>query len=626
MIDPNAALPGPSHRWRRGLQPGGMALLAGLARRAPLWLPLSALVLWMASLQSVDVGHMTDVGLIAALPPQSFIALTILTASFCVTLYLRQAGTAVYLWHLALLIFMVYGVTALVEPVPRVADSWIHAGITDYIMRNGRSDPLLDARFSWPGFFALSAFMTQVAGFKSPISFATWAPVGYNLLYLGPLVMLLRALTPDDRLVWLAAWIFYLTNWVGQDYFSPQGLMYFPYLTILAMLAQWFRTPAVTLVPLPRQRGRLARLRHVVTDWSAWSAWFARGRAEARVRSGQRTRLMVIIFLLFVALVPSHQLTPVVVWAGVAALVACGQCSARTLPIFMAVVIWAWLSYMAGDFVSGHVQMLTGDAGQVSGTFNQNVTDHLAGSAGHLFVIRLRLLMTVALWGLAFLGGIRRLYQGYRDLSCAVLAIAPFPFLLFQSYGGEILLRVYFFALPFMAFFAAALFYSSHAERKRWPTTVVIGVASLVLLGSFFVTRYGNERMDSYTTAEVQAAQRLYALAKPGSLLTAISYNLPWQAQGWGRYSYYTPTPDNVRVGNVAPLLRVMSNKKYANAYLIVTRSEQIYTELFSGQSPAEWAHLERSIAVSPHLKRVFANRDAEIYVYVRTAHTAGSR
>src|SRR2546422_651786 len=125
-----------------------------------------------------------------------------------------------------------------------------------YIMRTGTADPNLDTYFSWPGFFVLSAFVTQVAGYQSILSYAGWAPVFNNLIYVGPMYMIFTSFTTDKRLIWLGLWFFYLTNWIGQDYFSPQGLNFFLYLVIIAILLKWFKIPPKALPLVPWQRGQ----------------------------------------------------------------------------------------------------------------------------------------------------------------------------------------------------------------------------------------------------------------------------------------------------------------------------------------------------------------------------------
>src|SRR5215211_324546 len=210
----------------------------------PIALALCATVLWGISLEGIDVRRMTDVGLISVLPPAVFIALLILTISFCLILHQRQFHRPVLLLHIVVLVVMLYGTGTLVEITQGFAFTWRHVGITESITRSGSINPKIDAYFNWPGFFILSAFITEIAGLQSAISLAAWASVFFNLLYLGPLLMIMRSATSDKRAIWLGVWFFYLTNWIGQDYLAPQALSYFLHLTILAILLRWFKGAA----------------------------------------------------------------------------------------------------------------------------------------------------------------------------------------------------------------------------------------------------------------------------------------------------------------------------------------------------------------------------------------------
>ena len=132
--------------------------------------------------------------------------------------------------------------------------------------------PNLDTYFSWPGFFILSAFVTQVAGYHDILQFAAWAPVFFNLIYISPLYIILNTATSDKRLIWLALWTFFITNWIGQDYYSPQGLNFFFYLTILAIMLKWFKVQPKARSPLwtsfLRRFGRFTPLcREIIYIW-----------------------------------------------------------------------------------------------------------------------------------------------------------------------------------------------------------------------------------------------------------------------------------------------------------------------------------------------------------------------
>ena len=132
------------------------------------------------------------------------------------------------------------------------------------------------------------------------------------------------------------------------------------------------------------------------------------------------------------------------------------------------------------------------------------------GNPQHQFIALLRIIMSAFIWGLAFLGAIRRLRKGYKGTTYVLLAVAPFALIVAQNYGGEMFLRIFLFTLPLMAFFAAALFYSKHTlvirKTSPWMTVAIIAM-SLVLLGGFFFTRYGNEGVDYITYAEFDGVQ-----------------------------------------------------------------------------------------------------------------------
>ena len=117
---------------------------------------------------------------------------------------------------------------------------------------------------------------------------------------------------------------------------------YFFYLVVLAILVTWFKP---RLGSLEEQRwpgnGLLERWSRKVDGWLT-----ASGAAQAEVpprasQLVQRVGLMAIAVAVFVTDVSGHQLTPFGALVGVAALVAFNRCTARGLPVLMALVIVA---------------------------------------------------------------------------------------------------------------------------------------------------------------------------------------------------------------------------------------------------------------------------------------------
>lgn len=594
----------------------GQVLGRVLATVGPALLSLAAVALWAVGVGRVNLRGVNDLGLASVLPPAVLAAPVIATAGFVWTLSQRPLRRSMLLLHVVALVVMLYGMNAMVEPVPGPNVVWRHAGIADHIARTGAIDPTIDAYFNWPGFFTLTAFLSGAAGLGSIASLAAWTPVFFNLLYLGPLLLLLRRATSDWRLVWLAVWLFYVTNWIHQDYLAPQALSYFLYLLILGILVGWFGTvqldvrlaPARVLLRRPRSPARPRAVQFLLPN-------------ALRPREGrfQRAGLMVIVIVLFAAAVPSHQLTPFAILTGVTALVVFGRCSARGLPWLMAVMLVAWITFMSAGYLAGNLSELGGNVGQVDTIAAANVGDRLRGSAGHQFVVQIRLAVTALLWGLAVLGWLRRRRHGQDDMTVTLLAVAPFPFLVLQPYGGELLLRVYFFALPFAAFLAAGLFLPVKGAAASWRAAGAIGLAVVVLLGGFLFARYGNERIEHFTTEELAAVRHLYEVAPRGSLLLAATPDLPWKFQDYVSYDYRTvgSLKSSRGGGNgelVKPVLSIMRQHRRPGAYFIITRSNRADAEARGILPPGSLDRLEQALRRAPGMQLIYANQDARIY------------
>jgi hypothetical protein len=581
---------------------------------APVLLSLAALGLWAVGLARVNLRAVDDLGLAPVLPVSAFAALALTTAAFAWTLCQRPLRRPVLLLHVVVLVVMLYGMNPMVEAVAGPNVLWRHAGIADHIATTGTVDPQIDAYFNWPGFFVLAAFVSSAAGLKSIVQLgAGWMPVFFNLLYLGPLLLLYRRATSDQRLIWLAMWFFYITNWIQQDYLAPQALTFFLYLLILGILLRWFGTEPSTW-PAP---ARFLPWRPPLPPTA--SNLFDPRPAQAAIGlepSGRRAGLMAVVIVLFAAAVPSHQLTPFAILLGVSALVLARRCSARGLPLLMLAMLAAWMTFMSAAFLAGHLEVLSGHVGQVNSIANANVTQRLTGSSGHQLVVQIRLALTACLWLLALLGWLRRRRQGQDDVAFTLLAVVPFVLMGLQSYGGELLLRVYLFGLPFVAFLAAGLFLPAKRGAVSWRTAAAVGVAAVTLLGGFMFARYGNERIDHFTADELAAVRHLYAIAPPGSLLLAATPDLPWKFQDYARYEYRTmPNLPNSGNGDLAkPVMAIMRQHRQPGAYLIITRGQRADVQVRNVLPPDSFARLESRLRRSPTMQLVFTNRDAQIY------------
>jgi hypothetical protein len=542
--------------------------------------PVAIVALWLIAVQQVDPSRMTAVGLVSALPISVFLLLGLLLVSFAISLRREPLGTLVPLLHVLALVVMLYAVTGIVEAEPRFAVTYRHAGIVNYIATHRSVNPHLDAYFNWPGFFVLGGLFTKVLGVTNVLAYAAWAPLVFNLLAIPPLIVIFRWVTNDPRLLWLATWTFFSANWVGQDYLSPQAVAFVLWLVMLAILFIGFgRQPVLAVGAAARERaGSLAQL-------------LRREASQRDVNGPVSTLLLLTVIGIFAAMTTGHQLTPFPALLTVVALTAVARLRRTTLPVTMVLLLAGWIGYMTIVYLAGHFHQVFGSI-SLSANLNQSVASRVKGSAGHLLVVRARILLTAALWLAAALGVMRRVRRGKLDLALLVVALVPFILPMLQPYGGEILIRVFLFALPAVAFFAAAAIYPSRALGRRPATTAMVVALGSLLLAGFQYARYGNEHVDAFTRTDVHTVAALYRIAPPGATLAAVVDNLPWKYKDYATYHYRSLAAMPIWQQNFNPdpasaIAQFEYQEFTTPTYVIDTPSMSIASETYDGKDAA---------------------------------------
>ena len=557
---------------------------------------IGALAIWLYAVLTSNLAGYTDIGLVSVLPVWSYAAFLPIALAFASVVSARRPSTWLLTIICLVLILMLYGAVPWAEGQPRFSPSWRHLGLIDYVARNGSVNPAIDAYHNWPGMFILASALTEAVGQLDATTLALWAPVWLNVLYLPALYVLLDSLTEDRRVVWLAIWLFYLTDWIGQDYFSPQGFAMFFFLVSAALIVRWFsaRDPRPGRAPLaeparPAVR-RLLRPVQIVRERILTGEPIRALELSPARRSG----LMAMFLVIFGFVVTGHQLTPFFTVAVVGTLVLLLRFPWPSLPVALGVMIAAWVAFAAVAFLIGHFQNVAGYVGTLSDSLAANLTGRLQGSDGHKAVVFLRLGFAVAVWGLALVGVLRRIRAGRLDVITAALAAAPFPLFAVQAYGGEMLLRIYLFSLPFMALLIAFAFIPRRQIEAGRMVTLSIVVATVALVGPFLVARYGNERIESFTAGEVAAVNQLYAIAPPDSMLVGIVGNVPWKNLRYEEYRF-RPAGDDTYYRDLDGLYEAMINHN-GPVFLLITRTQQAYAEMIIGAAPAEWTAFQAEL------------------------------
>ncbi len=334
----------------------------------------------------------------------TLVGAALLIVVFAVLLWMDRPLKGLLLVTLLATVVSLHALPAVIEAEPRFATAWQHLGFLEYIDRTGTAVPDLDARWSWPGFFAAATFVAQACGVSDMTEVIRWWPTAMQLLYLAPMFLLVRSMRAAWRAKWAGLWIYVLSGWVGQDYFSPQGFTYLLYLAFVAVLLVWFRAPRVL--------------------------WAKRRPGESEVEpTGRRERAVLLLVLvgLFAATVPAHQLTPFVMLGVLTVLVLVGRSELRGLPLLCTVLVLVWLGFLAEPYWSGHFDELFGGVGGVGGNVSSSVSGRIeGGSSTHQLVLYARVAMAGAVMAFACWGWWRRRLCKYSERSLLVLTFVPF--------------------------------------------------------------------------------------------------------------------------------------------------------------------------------------------------------
>jgi hypothetical protein len=454
-----------------------------------------AAISWALAVRPVDPGRLGSLGLAAAVSPAVLVGVGLLSVGFVLELRSGTPRSWVLGGACLLAVICAYGLPPLTEPAARLPVAWLHAGWSGYIAQHGEILHNFDARFSWPAFFAVIAWLTKATGAHDATVFLAWAPPVFTGLAAIGVHALASTVLGRGRGAWLAVWLFLAVNWVEQDYFSPQGLAYLMYLAALTIVLRWLCREGLT---------------------------------ESSVIDGNRTGLaLVALVVLVCAMAPEHQVTPFA-FAGLMVVLALARMlKSPWLAVIAVLVPLAWLALGAKEYWIGHWHDLFGGVGDLSGSVRQNVGQRFSGDTGRIVILMVRCGLSVAVVGLAALGWWR--LPKNRPIVLAVLAVLPFALVGLQSYGGEMLLRSFLYALPLLCTLGgAALTRMLDALSSALITGVALGIAGVGLV----TARGGNDAYVAFRADDVRVVQQAYQEARPGQHITALAGYLPMQ---WAR-------------------------------------------------------------------------------------------
>ncbi|WP_345576284.1 glycosyltransferase [Streptomyces prasinosporus] len=581
---------------------------------------LAALALWAYAVRHTDVSRLDDFGLVTALHPGFWAGLVVLTVGFWLTVRgPRRSGGWPAAYVLGLLL-MERATQAVLYPTPLYAWAWKHDGVVEHLLTAGglqTADRIGDMAVydQWPGFFAAQAALVRLLGVESAAMYMAWWPLVSSLMLLLPLLLIYRTFTEDHRLIWTAVWLFYVANWVGQDYFSPQSVAFALHLGVLAVVL--------------RRHGR---------------------SGGGPGRQGQAV-WTAVVGVMVVAIVISHQLTPGMLVVSLLALCLLRRHRDWAPAVTTVVIFLAWCLTAALPFLSAALPDMIRSVGDVGGNVatGYGATPTGTGAVATSWAARL---LSGSVLLLAVAGVWRQRVLRRRAMPLLLVAAAPLPMLAASSYGSEMIFRVLMFMLPGAAFFAASALLPGvrtlaagaeagagprgrgtgpsepSAGRRPASSAVRRGVRAggplLVLLAatSAFVPSYsGKDRINYFPPQEVALVRQLFDRAVEGSTVVAANRNYPLAHASYGTIDHYWFTEDDRRhVDEIvrdpaATLARDMAGvERPGRAYLLLTQGQRANSEMNGQLTGVQLDRIEESVAGSGLFRLVAENSAGAVY------------
>jgi GT2 family glycosyltransferase len=576
-----------------------------------------AMTAWAASLLGADMSRIAGLGLLNAVPPTYFLAFALLLAGF-VAAVSRSVLTP---WLLGLyvlaLIVVLHGTTPFLYEEPRYPWTYTHLGVINSIAETGAVDRRVDIYSNWPGFLALNAWFSRLIGLP-PAAYAEWAQVFFNLANVAAVRFALRGVTANERLVWTATWLFLLGNWIGQDYLAPQAFAF-----VLAVVIVGLALRAELPVIVPRSRaghwlsGLIGRLRRVLPH--------GRRVLEPHRPSPLSPRGAVLVGgICYLAVLVSHQLTPVVLLTGMAALALIARRVPLWVPVAMAFVELVWVA-LAWSYVNEHYSVFDPDPASSAAPAGYQLGSGLPGLALVAQAARLEL---VLVGGLALIGLVRRLRARRWDLAVASLVVAPVLIVGFNSYGGEGRYRFYLFALPWLCCFAAVACAPAASSRIRgvfrgWRLALATAALGVCMLLAYF----GLELSSHITSQDVHTAAWFERHAPRDALVMGLAPNFPRRMSA--RYTrVYDPAFPGVPAlsdyvayrrrrldrGDVPRIAATLGAFGARHTFLILTPSQERFGRLYGLLPPGTSESLTRALRASRLFRPVYERGPAAIF------------
>jgi hypothetical protein len=563
---------------------------------------LGAVLAWAVSLHMIHTRGLGRYGLPPALPVIWYAALAVLIGGAVTAMWGMRPSVAMIVLYVLAIVVVLYATVPAITAVPHYPWAYKHIGVTRFIAAHGGVEYANgDIYHRWPGFFALAAVFSRLAG-VDPLSYATWAEPFFALIDALLVGAIARSISRDIRVAGYAALVFTLGDWVGQAYFAPQAAAYTLAFVLMLVFLRSFAGAELT-PKLRRLIERVARRGQPPVPFAAPLPW-------------SRAASVATVLGLDAVIVATHQLTPYVVLLQLVGLTVIGVARARLLLVAMGALTLVYLLPNLG-FIGHNFGLFTSlnpaDNIQRASSTPVNL-DWLDANAGPLLSVVL-ILLTLPLAVRLIRRG-----QGAKALPLMVLVTFPLGILFAQSYGGEASLRAFLFSSPWCAVLIALGVQTVVSARVRLAAGLAI---CLVFAYLFIPAFYGQEDLNIIPQSEVTASEYFNAHAPADALLMLAAPDFPTRFGATYTLSDSPNIMERAALRHTAlgaqqiPQVIALIHRYSSSGFIAFSTTGYQYAEVHDLTPPGALENLERAVAASNYFRPWFATRDAHIYELV---------
>ncbi len=396
---------------------------------------------------------------------------------------------------------------------PRFPTGWLHLGFGDYLVREGGGGVGFDARFAWPGLFALVGAPLELLPEMAFDALLRWWPV-VIMAYLAALTWRIGELAYPNvaNIGVVSSSLFVVLNWTGQDYLSPQSIGIVLQLMILIVVERAVR-------PRTGIGHRLPIARHLVLPVTRVGRTVSGARLRKTFRTGavaaepiEPTKVHALLAVVLAAgMVMVHPLSPVFLGFALLVMTIYGRPLAWPLMVASGAIFLCWFVLTAQPWwstqVRGMLEQITDPLGNLGSSSSGRV---LVPTDDRLVITSTRTRFGLGVIGMIFAFSLSNFIRpSLRPrLPLAPLAAAAIGVTALQSYGGEMAIRAYLFAVPFVSIMIGRWLLALPRPTRSFAVTGAVAV----LVVPFLLARFGNETFELTSDGDRAAIEAAYDL------------------------------------------------------------------------------------------------------------------